>query len=404
VFKEVPVQVWLLISFAAVGFGPARYLFRYNAHSPSRRDITKPPEDLSWRTPEKLYASLAIVGGLAALSVFIFTPTAADFAQSPTFWPLLSAGIGAWALVSVARGFAAGKIMPFVRGATQTYERETQPKRFWASLSWNAVLGSLMLGMSGFILVGMPMQTLSDRCYNGKETYTAQKVLAACNELIAKHRGDQEMASWLAWRGSAYYDLKDFKRARDDYDAAVRLDPKDAASYYNLGLLDERDGNVAEAVDHYTRSIRVRPGDADTLVRRGNAFLDTGRFPEGLSDFSRAHELNPKDMTSIADRGLTYVWMKDLASAERDFAMVRTTDPANAIVLRGEALMSVGAGDLRGAVDKLTASLKSEPDNRWALRMRAEMYSRLGEEEKSLDDKDALWRLSKVSSNARQSS
>jgi hypothetical protein len=28
------------------------------------------------------------------------------------------------------------------------------------------------------------------------------------------------------------------------------------------------------------------------------------------------------------------------------------------------------------------------------------MYSRLGEEEKSLDDKDTLWRLSKVSSNA----
>ena len=399
-FRQIPIQVWLLLSFGAAAFGPARYLFRYNAHSRSRRDITKPPEDLSWRTPEKLYASLAIVVGLAALSFFIFTPTAADFAQSPTFWPLLSAGIGAWALVSVAKGFATGKIMPFVRGATQTYERQTQPKRFWASMSWNAVLGSLMLGMSGFVLVEMPLQNLSDRCYNGRNVNTAQKVLAACNELIAKHRGDQEMASWLAWRGSAYYDLNDFKRARDDYDAAVRLDPKDAASYYNLGLLDERDANVAKAVDDYTRSIRVRPADGDTLLRRGNAFLNTGRFPEALSDFSRAHELNPKDMTSIADRGLTYVWMRDPTSAEKDFATVRTTDPANAIVLRGEALLCVGAGDLRGAVDKLTASLKSEPDNRWALRMRADMYSRLGEEEKYYDDKDALWRLSKVSNTA----
>jgi len=400
VFPQVPIQVWLLVAIAATGFVPARYLFRYAAHSPARRDITKPPEDLSWRTSGELYRSLAILVCLAALSIFIFTPMAASFAQSGTFWPLIIAGLGAWAIVSVVRGFSTGQIRPFVRGASQTYQRQSQPKRFWASMAWNGSLGCACVAGASFALAEAPMQGLADHCYDQKDTHPAQQVLAACNELIAKHGGDQDLASWLAWRGSAYYRLNDYVRARKDYSEAVRLDPKDAASYYNLGLVDEKEGNLAQAVEHYTASIRVRPDDLDTLRSRGDVFLDTGRFAEAVADFTRAHELKPDDVSLIAERGLSYAWMKDSRGAERDFALVRSRDPSNAEMLRGEALLRFGAGDLHGAIDKLTASLKSDPDNRWALNMRAEMFSRSGDQEKYYDDKDTLWRLSKASGNA----
>ena len=43
------------------------------------------------------------------------------------------------------------------------------------------------------------------------------------NQLISGHGDRSEVAQWLALRGTAYYRLKDYQRAGDDYTEAVRL-------------------------------------------------------------------------------------------------------------------------------------------------------------------------------------
>lgn len=133
-FEDVPITVWLLILIALAGYAPARFLFDYIAHSPSRRDITLPPEDRSWRTPAQLIHNLAILGGLIAIAIFIFTPAATAFAQSTNFFPILMAGIGVWAVSTVVRGFWTGVIEPFSKGLHREYQRKSEPKRFWASM------------------------------------------------------------------------------------------------------------------------------------------------------------------------------------------------------------------------------------------------------------------------------
>lgn len=403
-FKDVPIQVWLLIAIVAAGYTSARFVFTYIARSPSRRDITLPPEDLSWRTSEQLARNLAILGGLAASAIFIFTPAATAFAHSPNFFPMLMVALGGWAIATVARGFSTGLIQPFSKGFHEDYERQLQPKRFWASMGWNAIFGCASFWLAFQSYKEGPVQALNDQCYDAKDVNSAQKQLAACNELIAQHGNDRKMATWLAWRGSAYFRLQDYARAKADYNEAVRLDPSDSSSFYNLGLVDEQDGNVARAVANYTAAIRVGTDDADAYVRRGLIFLETGKFDEGVADFTRAHELKPTDPLPIANRGISYAWKRDHYRAEKDFAAVRALDPSNPVMLRGEALLSFNEGNMQAAVDKLTASLKSEPGNRWALRMRADAYSRLGNEEKSFDDKDELWRLSKASNEVKPAS
>jgi hypothetical protein len=140
-FKQVPAQAWLLLAIGAPAYAPALYVYRYIVMSPSGRDITQPVEDLSWRTSPQFVRNVAILTALAALSVFIFTATAAQFAHSPNFLPILMIAGGAWSLFTVIRGFVTGQIEPLARGFHNTYQRETQPKRFWVSISWNAVFG-----------------------------------------------------------------------------------------------------------------------------------------------------------------------------------------------------------------------------------------------------------------------
>ena len=397
-FENVPTEAWLLVAIAAAVYAPARFLFNYMAHSPSRRDITLPKEDLSWRTSRQLVRNLAILGGLIALAIFIFTPAAAAFAQSPSFFPILMVALGGWAISTVARGFGTGLIEPFSRGLHKEYERQSQPKRFWTSMGWNAIVGcgSLLLGYQ--MHKEGPMLALSDQCYDADANVPQQQV-AACNQLIVEYGNDGDVATWLALRGSAYYRLKDYDRAKTDYREAVRLDPNDSSSHYNLGLVDTQEGNLTGAVANYTAALRIEPDNASAYLQRGLIFLDTGQLDEGIADFTRAYELKPTDPIPIANRGISYAWKRDRNHAEKDFAAVRAIDPSNSVMLRGEALVQFNAGNMQGAVNKLTASLKSEPGNRWALRMRANAYSQLGNDEAAFDDKDELWRLSKLETN-----
>ncbi|TPG41012.1 tetratricopeptide repeat protein [Sphingomonas koreensis] len=388
--KQFPIQIWLLIAIAATAFVPARYLFRFLRRSPSHRDITKPADNLDWRTPEKLSLNVAVLVALAALALFIFTPAAAQLAQAPIFWPIVLLAVGIWVLSTVVRGFLLGRIQPMSRGYSPTFDRRAQPKRYWASMGWNAVFGCLILGGSIMEIMQAPTQALEDGCYDEKTIYTAREKLAACNKLIGERtKSHGDLSGVMNARGSAYYRLADYQRARTDYAAAARLDPKDSSSRYDLGLVDEQLGNREEAVSDYTSAIKASDDDSDAYLNRGTIFLETARFDKAIADFSQVLKLRPEDSAARAYRGLSYAWKRDSVDAEQDFTAVRRTDPANAALPRGEVILSMNAGNFSKAVEQLTIMLKSDPKDTWALQVRAIAYRLLGDPRRMQADIDA---------------
>jgi tetratricopeptide (TPR) repeat protein len=397
-FDAIPTQVWLLIAIAAAAFAPALYVYRHIQHSPRRRDITQPPEDLGWRTSGQLIRSSAFLAGLVTLTVFIFTPAAEKFARSPEFFPILMLGFSAFALLSVVNGFLKGRIEPLSRGALGPYERETQPKRFWASLSWNTILGGLFVWLA-FVTIE---QADEERCYDRQTVHTPQEELSACNELISRPGNtSEERADIFAARGYAYHRMGEYQKALADYDQAIGLDPADSYALYNRGLIYHRFGDRQRAIADYSASLKLRSDNAEGYLNRGLTFLDTGRLDEAIADFTRLHELEPDNQWALANRGIAYAWKQNVAAAERDFAAVTSIDPSNTVVLQGKALLSSQSGDIRAAVDHLTEALHLDPADAWSLRMRADLYWRLGEKEKSRDDDDRLLKLSEDAEKAR---
>lgn len=358
-FDDVPTRIWLLIAIAAVAWPPAHYAFQHLAASPARRDITKPPEDLAWRTSAQLVRSLVVLVALTGLSLFIFTPAAERFAQSPSFWPILAASFGAWALYTVPVAFMAGEVQPLIKGINATFTRQDHPNRFWASLTWNAILGCLAIWAAYALYADALEEPLQHTCY-GDQAASALDKLTACNELIGnRNPSHRDYADLVAARGKAYYHLNDYSRALADFDEAIRLRPDGSRAYFSRGLM----------------------------------FLNGNRLDDAIADFTKARELDRRDVWPLANRGLAHAWRKDRPLAEKDFRAARAIDPSNPVMLRGEAILAMDAGDPATAVKRLTESLKSDPDNIWALRMRAEMFLLLGDNEKSWADSDKVDQL-----------
>jgi len=63
--------------------------------------------------------------------------------------------------------------------------------------------------------------------------------------------------------GVALYQLGRVEEARDQFAAAVQLDPLSGISRYNLGCVLEEQGHIDEAIDHLRRAARAMPGHAD---------------------------------------------------------------------------------------------------------------------------------------------
>lgn len=322
-FAQVPVRVWLLIFLGACAYRPARYVFSHIGHSPSRRDITQPPEDLGWRTQRQLIWSVILLTAIVGTAIFFFMPQAERVAQSPRFWPIAAGAFGAWALSTVPRAYATGTIEPLVRGNTSTYERTTQPKRYWASVAWNGVLGALFLWLGFKMNDDATGELLQDRCTAEDGARPTKQTFDACNRLVELNpedstaylnRGLAYFNDWkfdraaadftkaheldpkspwpLADRGLVYVWKDDLPRAEDDFRIVRGIDPTNAVLLRGEGLLNMHQGNLEVAIDRFTTALRQDPADAWSLQMRSDAYQQMGDFEKARADREKIAELS----------------------------------------------------------------------------------------------------------------
>jgi len=388
-------RLWLLFGGAIVLLAVVQALRKWRFEhenslelatpSLSRPDILQPPDPVDWVRNIRLVRYLPVAAIAIVLAFALLTPAGKRAAQLPVFWPTAMVCLSLWPLFTVIRGYRKGLIEPFARGFYNTYRRETQPKRFWVSMGWNALLGAFLLWAGFEGIKDAPAQALNKQCYDFDGPPNEQ--LSACNQLVDKSgKTGVELSDLMNARGSAYYRLGDYAHAMSDYTEAIRLDPSASSSRYNRALVDEQLGDRPHAVIDYGDAIRLQADNADAYLNRGMIFLDTGKFDQAVADFTRVHKLRPNDPWPLADRGISYAWKRDSDKAEQDFAAVRKIDPSNIVLLRGEALLSMNAGNMQAAIASLTAALKLDPNDKWSLRMRAQAYRRNGDFEKASAD------------------
>lgn len=388
-FDDIPPQFWLLIAIAAMAAGPIRYIARHLAHDPRRREITLAPEDLEWRTSAQLTRSMAIVTALVALAIFIWTPAAERFAQSPAFLPLLLAALGVYALNTVWRGIMGGRIEPMTQGRSWEFSRAEQPKRFWASIAWNAFIGGACLLLPMFVFIDQDRDT----CFRANSKPQARAALPACNAWMAAADDAEERAEAQAARGQVHYWLGNDAPALADYSAAIRADPQDPYVLFNRALTHERLGNIPAALADYNRSLMLRPDNADGYRRRGTIFLELDRYDAAIADLTRANELAPKNIDVLAARGMAHAWEGHRAAALADRDQISRFDPRNAALPRIDAILALRSDDPPAILAQLTARLEANPRDQMALWHRGHVYWEMGEHELARDDDDRLSQL-----------
>ncbi len=108
-------------------------------------------------------------------------------------------------------------------------------------------------------------------------------------------------------RANAYFRLRSYVRAIEDYTEALERAPGHVEAYLNRGLAYAAQGNYPEALRDYNQAIALDPNRGIAYSHRGQAYARLDRHTEALADYERALTLNPRDAAVLNNRGLLYV-------------------------------------------------------------------------------------------------
>jgi tetratricopeptide (TPR) repeat protein len=228
-------------------------------------------------------------------------------------------------------------------------------------------------------------------------------------------------ASFHDLLGSVYYALDDPRKASDELQEAVRLEPADADHYFKLGMVFLKHRTPEPAIYIYQTALKTRPDvpklwlglglsyyfasrlqDAEQALRKaleldpryevayvvlGDLFEQSGRIDEAIAIFARAIEINPHLY-------LPYYYYGKLASKEggkrigeaiEKLQKTVALDPtfADAHYELGKALAQTGRPE--EAVRELKRSLELNPSLAEAHYQLGLVYKKLGDPTRSAE-------------------
>lgn len=97
--------------------------------------------------------------------------------------------------------------------------------------------------------------------------------------------------SSIEQRGMAYYQIGDRDSAFNDWQQALRMDPRRTFAIINLAWLAIEEGQFNQAIELCSHAILVEPTCAKAYENRARAYLEMGDRTRGMADLQTAREL-----------------------------------------------------------------------------------------------------------------
>jgi putative PEP-CTERM system TPR-repeat lipoprotein len=217
--------------------------------------------------------------------------------------------------------------------------------------------------------------------------------------------------------GSVYAAAGKTTQAREQFEAAAKLDPNDTQSHMNLARLDiaagkmdaargrfERilaleptnlgatlglglvaslDKDAATSEKHLRKAVADHPDSVAAQLALAQHYVAAGKPDEARGSIDRAVSANQKDPDFLAARGVVMLALRDAPAAVASFEQAVALAPKRADLALNLARAQLANRDPKAAFATLDASLKGSPENLGTLAFAASLSLATGETEKA---------------------
>jgi tetratricopeptide (TPR) repeat protein len=141
------------------------------------------------------------------------------------------------------------------------------------------------------------------------------------NQAVAyynKSLGFETNAAVYSNRGNTYTHMNDLDHATQDYEMAIKLNPKDVGAYVGRGRIYCQKGNYNQAIEDFNKALEINKQDAKAYGNRGFAYSQLGDFKKALLDLDNALNLDPDQGSPYLLRAVVYFNLGEFEKAWGD--------------------------------------------------------------------------------------
>ncbi len=150
---------------------------------------------------------------------------------------------------------------------------------------------------------------------------------AAIEQYEASLKLDPRQVSALLRCGAAHIELGQPAQALLCFNEAVKQDPRDAETHFRRATALGRLGQVSEAIQALQRAIKLAPDDALFHNQLGTMWLAQGDASAAAASFERALALSPRLAKALCNRGITQLAQTRYEAAQASFEAALHEDP-----------------------------------------------------------------------------
>jgi len=168
-------------------------------------------------------------------------------------------------------------------------------------------------------------------------------------------------------------------KAIENFQAALRINPRYAAAHSALGFAFAIQGRLTEATEQFDHALRLSPREAEAHTGLGLILSRQGKFSEAADHFRRALERDSRDAQAHTNLGLILKKQGKRAEAAAHFQQAVQIDPESEQAQHQWGLVLDEQGKLGEAAAHLRAVVRINPRNAEAHRSLGEILLRQGQ-------------------------
>jgi Tfp pilus assembly protein PilF/peroxiredoxin len=150
--------------------------------------------------------------------------------------------------------------------------------------------------------------------------------------------------------------------ARAAFERALELEPANAEASNSLGALLAQSGDVPAAIERFRAALQARPDFADALNNLGFALFQTGQPAQALELYQKALATKPGFPEALNNLGIFYGRQGDLDASQRYFEQALEQRARYGEAANNLALVLAARGNGPAAVALLLRTLEQAPE------------------------------------------
>ena len=179
----------------------------------------------------------------------------------------------------------------------------------------------------------------------------------------------------LANRGIAYYWERKFDQARQDFDAAAAINPNNVVVARGRGALALEANQFAEAIDDFNRSLKSEPDNRFAIMRRAESYFRSGEREMALSAAQILIHMYPDSDWPYLFQS-RYRSSDDLSGRRSDVDAALKADPRSGSAFRLLAQLPSGPEQATRDLSLLSVAVADHGDNVVLLTSRGIVYAK----------------------------